>query len=77
MKLVEGFAILVVHVVFQMSEERFDWCVVDAVAASGHRLNHVQSFDLLDIERVGIVETLVGMDQGILEYGWREYRIVL
>ncbi len=60
-----------------MSKERFNRRIVDAIATSRHRLNHLQSFDLLDIERVGVVETLVGMNQYVLKHDWSENRVIL
>lgn len=77
MKFVESLAGFVIHVVLQMSEERLDWCVVDAVASSRHGLNHVQSFDLFNVERVGVMESLVRMDQRVLEDVCGENWIVL
>gem|GEM_PF-4467835 len=77
MKLVESLACLVVHVVLEMSKERFNRCIVDAISAPRHGLGHVQFFNLLDIKRVGVMETLVRMNERVLENSWREYWIVL
>lgn len=77
MKLVECLAFLVIDIVLQVPKERFDRGVVDTVASSRHGLNHVQSFDLFDVERIGVMETLVGMDEHIFERSRRENRIVL
>ena len=77
MKFVERPAAFVVHVVLEVSEERFDRRVVDAISTSRHGLNHVQTFDLLDVQRIGVMEALVGMDERVLEHSRSENRIGL
>lgn len=75
-QLFECFARFVIHIVLHVSEERFDGGIVDAIATSRHRLNQVHPTDFLDVLRVGVVNALVGMDQGSLKRYVRENRIV-
>ena len=51
---------------FRCPEEGFDWRVVDAVAFAGHGLDHSSLLHRLDAPWVGVVEALVGVDEGTL-----------
>lgn len=49
-------------IVLQMTEERFDRCVVETVAPTGHGLNQSEVANESLVARMGIVEALVRMN---------------
>lgn len=67
MEFFKSLAGTVTNLVFQMAEERFDGRIVEAIALSGHRLDHLHLFDVLYVEGVRVMGALVRMDHGIFK----------
>lgn len=57
----------VVHIVFEMAKEGFDGGIVDAVTLARHRLHHAELLDGTDVVRMGVVHSLVGVNEDICE----------
>ena len=60
----ECSAVLVFYLIFEMTEKGFHRSIVDAIRFPGHGLHHFKHFNLLNVGWIGVMESLIGVDQG-------------